>query len=331
MKIVVIGGGSIGCRHAKNLRTLGVSDVTIVEPDENRSKVVAADLGVEVSSDIQKSLASRPDAVFVCTPPILHAEHALMAVQAGAHVFVEKPVATDICAIDRLIDAAKAAKRTVQVGYNLRFIPGLQAIKKMVVSRSLGKLEWGRFEFGQYLPDWRPWQDYQKSYTANAKLGGGIVLDGSHEIDLALWIFGKASSVIGTAAHVSNLIMDVEDSASLTLAFDSGAYADVHVDCVQRRYSRELKLCFEKGVVKWSWPDNMVHVFEVEKGESVIAPPAGYSANDMYLEEARAFLAKIGGERDLSSLYEGREVVKVALATLQSSREFRSVSLEDVA
>jgi len=327
VKAVVIGGGSIGCRHAKNLRTLGVDQITIVEPDEQRAKAIAFELGLPVASDLHTAMSSRPDVVFVCTPPKMHTEHAWNGLRAGAHVFVEKPLGTDLSSIDQLVEEAKKSNRVVQVGYNLRFIPGLAAIKKLVEDGSLGRVEWARFEFGQYLPDWRPWQDYQKSYTARSELGGGIVLDGSHEIDLALWVLGKPSSVSCTARHVSNLIMDVEDSASLSLVFDSGAFADIHVDCVQRKYSRELKLCFERGVVRWSWPENVVRIHEVDKGEREIPPPVSYSSNDMYLDEARAFLAKVDAGGDTQSLMEGREVIRVALAALASSRESRVVCL----
>src|SRR5206468_5770621 len=124
----------------------------------------------------------RPEGVLVCTPPHLHVDIALRAVGAGAHVFVEKPIATTPAGVDLLARDAARAGRSVLVGYNLRFHAGLRRMKALVDGGAVGRVVSLRAEFGQYLPDWRPAQDYRTGYLAQPE-SGGIVLDGSHEID----------------------------------------------------------------------------------------------------------------------------------------------------
>ncbi len=113
---------------------------------------------------------------------------------------------------------------------------------------------------GSYLPDWRPWQDYRDSYTASRELGGGIILDGSHELDYVSWLFGAPADLTCMAGKVSKLQVDVEDCATVLLRFSNGLQLDVHVDFVERFYSRGCVLAGENGKLQWDFNSNKVHV-----------------------------------------------------------------------
>ncbi len=333
----------------RNLRQLGVREIFAIDPDAERLQPVIDELGVIPISRLSEARIMRPrpmyagadrdknqplevpmmpDIAVICSPPSLHARQCLEATTSGLHVFVEKPFATRLDDIDEIDDMAFEHGCYVQVGYNLRFIPALRELKDLVDRQALGRPLYARFEAGQYLPDWRPWQDYRQSYTARRELGGGIVMDGSHEIDLALWLLGTPSEVCCMAGHVSDLEMDVEDSATLLLQFKSGAQADVHVDCIQREYARGLKIAFERGTATWKWPENILRIFEVEKGERFVYPPQGYEANQMYVDEMKQFLTQAKTYDPRRTCVEGREVVRIALAALKSSEERRWISLE---
>lgn len=325
---MVIGAGSIGQRHMRNLRLLGVENITAVDPDFERMRAAVDELQVLPASDLDEALGLKPQIVLVCTPPSLHMEQSLAAVRAGAHVFVEKPLSNNLDGIHELEDEAKQRSKIVQVGYNLRFIPALKTLKGIVDREELGRPLWARFEMGQYLPDWRPTQDYRLGYTARKELGGGIVLDASHEIDLALWLLGRATDLCCMAGKTSDLQMDVEDTATILLRFNSGAQADVHMDCVQREYSRGLKIAFERGTATWSFPQNVLRIFEVDESERLIYPPSDYAPNQMYIDEMQEFLCAVRDKAYPGSLAEGKNVVRVALAALKSSEEMSWVKLE---
>lgn len=323
--MLVAGSGSIGRRHMANLHRLGVHKLAACDPDPDRLAPMVEELAVEPFSDFSTALASRkPDIVFVCTPPVHHVGQALQALRAGAHVFIEKPLSHGLEGVEELADEAKRSARVVQVGYNLRFHPGLRKLKELVEAGTLGRLLWAQVEAGQYLPDWRPWQDYRQSYTARRELGGGILLDGSHELDSITWLLGQPVEVRCMAGKVSALEVDVEDCASVLLRFADGAQADVHLDFVQRVYSRSCKLVGERGTAFWDFTAREVRLFLAEDG-GWQSFPHSFEPNDMYVAEVESFLRCVAnGDNPLVSLAEASEVLKLALAARSSAETGRA-------
>lgn len=322
MKVLVVGCGSIGRRHMRNLRALGIQRLAACDPDPERLAPMVAELGIEPFADFEKAMiAIKPNLVFVCTPPVFHVPQALQAVQAGAHVFVEKPLSGALDGVDELIAEAEARQRVVQVGYNLRFHPGLQKVKQLVDDGVIGRVLWARVEVGQYLPDWRPWQDYRQSYTARRELGGGIILDASHELDYIIWLLGEPTEVICMTGKVSDLEVDVEDCATVLLRFASGAYADVHMDFVQRGYARSCKLAGERGTIIWDYSAHRVRIYQAGT-DSWETMPYTFDSNDMYVAEVQHFLGCVDqAVTPLVDLKQAKMVLEVALAAKSAAAQ----------
>ena len=151
MKFLVIGCGSIGRRHAKNLLSLGHKVIATDVSADGRKKA-EAELGIKTFPSLAAALAQKPDAALVCTPPSTHIELAKKALLSGCHAFIEKPVSDSLGGIDALEKLAKMKKKKVQIGYNLRFAPGLAKLKELLDSGKYGKVLSGRVIFAQYLP-----------------------------------------------------------------------------------------------------------------------------------------------------------------------------------
>jgi predicted dehydrogenase len=327
--ILVLGAGSIGRRHLANLRALGVKRLAACDPDKQRLRHVASELGVDCFDDLQTALSDwRPVVVFICTPPVYHIEQALAAIRAGAHVFVEKPLSGRIAQdIDELEREANARNCLVQVGYNLRFHPGLQKIKELLDQGMIGEVLWAHAEAGQYLPDWRPWQDYRQSYTARSSLGGGILLDGSHELDYVLWLLGHPAEVLCMAGKVSSLEVDVEDCACVLLRMEHGAIVEIHLDFVQRGYSRHCKIAGEKGTLMWDFSAREVRCFDGGSKEWH-SFPYSFEPNEMYLAEVRHFLDCIAsGQRPHVGIREAVRVLHLVSAAKESAERSTARSL----
>ena len=318
--ILVAGAGSIGRRHMRNLRTLGCRRIGAVDPDTSRLEPMVAELGVQPFSDFDEALEHvRPDAVLVCTPPALHVPQALAAVRSGAHVFVEKPLSHSLDGVDELVREAAGRDRILQVGYNWRFHPGIQKVKALVEQAAVGRVLWARAECGQYLPDWRPWQDYRLSYTASRSQGGGIILEGSHEIDYMRWIFGEVVQVHCVAGVLGDLEVDAEDTASMILRFASGCIGEIHLDFVQRTPWRGCKVVGTEGTIIWDDTDLSVRVFTAqdEKWERI---DVSCDRNDMYMAEMRSFLACLDGARQpIVDADAARRVLEITTAALRSA------------
>src|ERR1022692_1963256 len=328
-RALVVGCGSIGRRHARNLKSLGVRQLAFCDTNPEALKQCHEELDGEVFGEYGEALQKfKPDVVLICTPPVCHVEEALAALRARAHVFIEKPLSHESSGIQVLIAEARRRDRNVQVGYNMRFHPGLQILKELIGSGKIGRVLWLNVEAGQYLPDWRPWQNYRESYSARQELGGGIILDGSHELDYICWLLGRPTEVSCRAEHLSSLDVDVEDSAWIYLTFPERRRAEVHLDFVQRTYTRTCKVVGETGTALWDFSSQAVRWFSSEKAS---AEPVGgnsipyvFEANDMYVAEMVHFLETLGGGTGpMVDLAQSRDVIKVVEAAKKSSAEGR--------
>jgi glutamate-1-semialdehyde 2,1-aminomutase/spore coat polysaccharide biosynthesis protein SpsF len=342
-RALVVGCGSIGRRHARNLKALGLQHIGFCDSSPEALKYCREELQGETFSDYGEALEKfKPEIVLICTPPVCHVEQALTALQARAHVFIEKPLSHESSGIEALIAEARHRDRIVQIGYNMRFHPGLKILKELIDSGKIGRVLWLNVEAGQYLPDWRPWQHYRESYSARQELGGGIILDGSHELDYICWLMGRPTEVTCRAEHLSSLEVDVEDSAWIYLTFPERRRAELHLDFVQRAYTRRCKVVGETGTALWDFNVQEVRWFSAEKfsaekfsTEKLSAEQPGWSSipyafetNDMYVAEMVHFLQSLGsGTGPMIDLEQGRDVILVVEAAKKSSEKGRPQAL----
>jgi predicted dehydrogenase len=310
---LVLGTGSIGRRHCANLRALGVGRLDVFDAEPERCRPVVAELGAVAHPRLEDALAAGPDVALVCSPPVFHVEQALAALSAGCHVFIEKPLSHSLERVEELEARARARRRVVQVGYNLRFHPGLRIVKRLLDEGTLGRPLWAQAESAQYLPDWRPWQDYRTNYTARRDLGGGILLDGSHEVDYLTWLLGRPDELLCMAGRVSDLEVNVEDCATLLLRFPSRTMASVHLDFVQRAPARWCKIAGERGTAHWSFSAREVRLAPAGQagGQEL---PYEFDLNEMYVAELRHFLACVaGGAQPEVTVGQARAVLELIL------------------
>jgi predicted dehydrogenase len=305
MRFLVVGTGSIGRRHCRNLVALGHA-VMAWDDDPARLDELHDVPSVEIAGSLDEALGAKPDAALICTPPSSHVKIAREALDSGAHLFIEKPLAVTTSDALPLVVEAERHGRILAVGFNLRFLPSLRQVKTLLDDNRVGKVLSVRAEFGSYLPDWRPGRDYRLNYAVRSELGGGILLDAIHELDYLTWFFGDVSEVSGTVEHKSRLAGDTEDLAEITLRFKSGVLAQVHLDYFQRIYHRTLKVIGDVGTILWDFSEQTV---------TVLAPDAAPKAmkldgdrNQMYVDELRQFESCLEGSE--SPIVDGREALR---------------------
>jgi predicted dehydrogenase len=329
MRFLVVGTGSIGTRHARNLLGLGHEvlgwDAHPYRLDEARRAVP----GLQPMIGIGPALAERPDAVLVCTTPASHVAVARQAVEAGCHVFVEKPVAHVSDEVPALLDAARRAGRLIVVGFNLRFLPSLRRVKALIDAERIGRVYAARAYFGFYLPDWRVGRDYRENYAVSVAQGGGALLDLIHELDYVGWLFGEATELCCAAGHVSSLVGDTEDLAEVTMRFSSGLVAQIHVDYLRRVYRRDLEVIGADGVIIWDYTSRTVRVLGPGPDDVEVHDGASDGPNEaMYVEEMRHFIQCLEGrEEPLVDGWEALRSLRMTEAAKVAIVERRWVSL----
>lgn len=327
MKTLVVGCGSIGERHISNLKTLSADEIIACDTNSERLTMVKKKYDIQAYTDLQHAVTQKIDAVLVCTPPSTHIPIALKAIDYKAHVFIEKPMSNSLDGVDELIKRASKKELIICVGYNFRFHQGLKLVKDMVDRGEIGKILSARAEFGQYLPDWRPWQDYSQSYTANRDLGGGIILDGSHEIDYVRWLLGDVEEIFCFAGKISSLEVETEDVAEILLKFKSGAIGEIHLDFVRSGYSRTCELIGEEGIIIWDYSEKFVKIYSVKTKKWDVFN-INIDPNDMYIEEMKNFINSIrGNEKTLINGKEGKKTLQLALAAKESAKSRRVLKL----
>lgn len=168
------------------------------------------------------------------------------------------------------------------------------------------------------------------SPTARGRLGGGVILDAIHEIDYIRWMLGEVESVACFAGKLSALEMETEDTAAILLKFSSGAIGEVHLDYVQRAYSRTCHIIGDCGTIRWDYTAGETQWYSASTREWKSFPnPPGWDANHMYLDEMRHFLQCLDrSEETVSNVCEGKRALELALAAKASAANASVIQLD---
>ena len=329
-RFLVVGCGSIGKRHMSNLLALGVSTVIGMDPRADRRKEAESRLGVTTVSRLEDAWGRQPDVAVIATPSSLHIPLALEAARQGCHLFIEKPLSNRMEGIDEFLNVVSERDLTTLVGCNLRLHHGPATVKHLLDDRAIGHVISAQLDSGQYLPDWHPWEDYRDMYSAKSSDGGGVVLDGIHEIDYARWLFGEVKGVFAQGGKLSSLAIDTEDTVDILMNMVDGTNVSIHMDYLQRDYWRTCKVVGEEGTIVWDVKNKGVLMYSAIKEEwSEFPNPVDYDVNQMYLDEMQHFLACLDGkESPALDVGDAKRVLEIALAIKSSmgSGEKKDVS-----
>lgn len=327
-RFLIAGYGSIGRRHFRNLLALDENDILFFRTRQSTLPEEEIE-GYVVETGLEKALAYEPDAVIVSNPTAAHLDVAIPAAAAGCHLLLEKPISHDTEGLVELENALREGGGKVLVGYQFRFHPVLQQVKRLLEEGAIGKPLTVRAQWGEYLPGWHPWEDYRDSYSARPDLGGGVTLTLSHPFDYLRWLFGDVESLWAFAGRVSPLEVQVEDFAEIGMRFENGVHASLHLDYFRRPAAHNFEVIGSEGMLVWDNSDGTARCFKAEPGEwQTIEPPPGFERNDLFLDEMRHFLDVIAGRsKPICDLQDGKEALLLARAVLRSAEHGEIVRL----
>lgn len=323
MRFLVIGAGNIARRHIRNIKHIvPTAEITLwrrqtATDDPELLAFITRSITTET-----EALAENYDAAIIASPAPLHVPIAQKLAERGVHLLIEKPLSITLDGIDQLIATCEQQTITLMVGYNLRFHAALQALHVAAAEGRIGRIISIRAEVGQYLPDWRPGKDYRQSVSAQRDLGGGVVFELSHELDYVRWLGGEMRTLIAQTAKVSDLELDVEDTADMLLHFASGAVGSIHVDMAARAPYRQCRITGTDGTLICDMLAPSVRLYRAETGtwEDVFLP-ANFEPGAMYVAEMQHFLACIqDGNMPIISGREAKRIVALCLAVHESAR-----------
>ena len=328
MKVIIVGFGSIGQRHCKNL--LEESNAEILLSTKHNLKNFKNNKRIQNLPSLEKCLKNQPDIGLVCNTSSLHVETAIKLAKNNCHLLIEKPLSNSLKNITPLLSLIEKNKIITLMGFNLRFHPCLIKIKQLLSKNKIGRVIYVNAENGSYLPDWHPEEDYRKSYSSSNTLGGGAVLTCLHEIDYLYWLFGNVKEVSAITGKFSDLDIDSEDLSSISLRFKNNIIAEVHLDLFQRPAQRSCKIVGTNGTLFCDFNRNIVSLYELNKKKwKEIMNLKNYNINDMYVEEMKQLLKCVRTQKkSINDIDQGHETLKIGLAILKSSKTNKVVQLE---
>ena len=289
-KIVLFGFGSSGARFSSIVRQrLPEADILVYSSQSLTGG------GFNFTSDLSKVSQFEPTMAIICgvASARLAMVRALPANIRG--VLVEKPLAVNYGEGVQVADELLKRGPVIQVGYNLRFSASLIEFKRKIESLDFGRVLSVRAETGQYLPDWRNGRDYRTTASARGESGGGVLRELSHEIDYLRWIFGDIEWVSAWCGKQSDLEIDVEDTAHLTLGFSPEAalpmlVGQLNLDFTRHDRTRSITAVCAEGTLRWDgitlrveeWPQGGAG-WEVAYAEEALAPTSYERQWDSFL------------------------------------------------
>lgn len=307
LRVLVVGFGSIGSRHAANL--LAREDVAAVTA-VSRRPVPEDVLGDPRLAFVSSMEDARADAAIVATETDRHVSDAEELLSRGIPVLVEKPLSHEPEGARRLAVLAEERGVPAFVAYNMRLLPVLGWARDILSEGVLGPLCYARIEVGQHLSQWRPGREHRRTYSAGPF--GGVALDLSHEVDYMRFLFGEPEEWRVMTSHVGGLGIERESVFEGVYRLPGDALCTVHLDYLEPRLRRGLRVVGECGTLEVDIAAGVARLDAEERAEEV-TDAAMFDVAATYRDELAVFLsaARGGDAVGLATLEDGVRAVEL--------------------
>ena len=283
--ILICGAGSVGIRHAKNLIHLGYKNLIFFT---RKKKILIQNKEFKRYTSLNNLFKrNKPLIAFITNETSKHIDTAINCANHGCDLFIEKPLTHKTQKVKKLIKIINKKRIINMVGYMLRFHPIIKILKKLIKEKKLGKIYHFYSEWGEYLPYWHPNENFKKSYAANKKLGGGALLTLSHDLDLLHYFFGKPKNIVIKKFELG-LKINAETAANIFIEFKDNLSGFVHIDYLQKKSERYLKIAGTKLVIKFFYLKNLLLIIKNNKIKKITLKK--FKRNDLFINEIKYFL-----------------------------------------
>ena len=335
MNILIIGLGSIGQRHLRNLKLIEPkSNFYAIKNKKRKSAPLLNNLNQVLKGDIKKKYLLtyfnsvseiyknniKIDCAFVCTPSSKHISQVIELLKYNIHCFIEKPLGSSSKHLSELESLLKKKKKLItMMGFQLRFNPLIEYLNKVIKKKSpIGKLLSANIHHGENIKDFHPYEDYRISYAANKKLGGGVILTQIHEIDYFLHLFSdyKIKNATYISSKISDLDIDVEDVFSSNFLLKknkSKMFCNINLNYFERPKKRKFCLIGNNGTLVACFNTQKISI--TKNGKKKILT-FNFKKNDIFIKEVKFFISRVKSKKLISNdlnLYNGIKTLRFAL------------------
>jgi predicted dehydrogenase len=302
VKVLIVGLGSMGKRRIRNLHALGYKNIAGFDLRADRCAEAAEKYAVTVYADFALALkAFQPNAWIISTPPDQHMTYAWQAFERGISCFIEASVVD----ADRILELHHRVEGTpilMAPSCTMRYYPGPQKIKELILSGAIGKPLNINYQTGQYLPDWHPWENIADFYVSKRAMGGCREIV-PFELTWLNAIFGEPVPLACVKSKLTDMHADIDDIYHCLLRYPGDVLANITVEVISRPHAtRELRIIGSEGEIVFSADENCVRYAKTGRyaetentdwqrfnlGAGIVE--AGYiNPEEPYIEEMRLF------------------------------------------
>jgi predicted dehydrogenase len=321
-RILVIGGGSAGRKHANIIRIkYPEAEIKILRRAES-SAIINPDFNFITSWNEVEEF--NPEMAIIASPASSHLDHANKLLEMGIHMLIEKPISINEQGVLDFIRKCEGKSIITEVGYNLRFMRSLEFLRIQIEIGIIGEIYSVRAEVGQNLKSWRTGIDFKESVSAKRELGGGVLLELSHELDYLTWIFGDVKAVNGYVNSVGLMQLEVETLAHILLHFRGNAsvpqlVANLNLDMIRADAVRRCTIIGELGTLSWDAMLGEVRLSNNSQQQHILFSRPE-DLNESYFTQLEYFLDCVNsGKTPHSNPATGLQVLNIVAAVRQSS------------
>lgn len=283
MKIIFFGLGSMGKRHAGLIQDNSDHQLYALRSGYGGD---IRDLEITELKNWDEVDSINADVAFITNPPGLHIATAIECAKRGMHLFIEKPLGAEMEGLDELKSICREKNLTCYVAYCMRFHPVINKIREIIRREEVLHV---RATCSSYLPEWRSVSNWRRISGGPVNLGGGVILDLSHEFDSIEYIFSHISSINGHWGRVGTDEKGPEDYADISMTLDNGIGVNLYLNFMSRVVERRLIVDLKDGYVEADV--NMNKIVFAKNGEQEIFE---LEYVDIFLEQLNYFFANIG-------------------------------------
>jgi len=289
-KILVIGHGSSGQRYIRLIKKNFPKFEIYLLRHRNCSENIS---GLECFDNYNQIPITNVYASVVANPASLHIEVASKLLADNIPTLIEKPLSDNPDSLINFFNLINEKRSIVRVAYNLRHHKGLRLMKSLIEENFLGKILKIKSIVGQNLKNWRPNIDYRNSVSAQKKLGGGVLLELSHEIDYLIWFFGDIHLVSSHVSKISDLEVDTEDNciAIFTQNYkDRKIVGSVEMDFFRHDTIREFCIVGSLGTLRLDLINSILEHYDSSNKEWKKISFEKMNSDYTYVEQLKSFL-----------------------------------------
>ena len=324
--LAIVGLGSIGRRHLRLISEIRPDIEIIVVRSGHGGECDEESMATKTVYSIGDAIKEGIQAAIVSSPATLHLKQSLELAKNGIHLLIEKPISHTSDRVKELLKIVNENRITTMVGYVLRYDLGAIKFKNWLDNKIKGKILHARIECGSYLPDWRLDQNYRKTVSALPELGGGVLLELSHELDYLHWFFGNPVDVQAQIRNSGTLDINVEDQVDLLVTSKQGYPITVQIDFNRRHIERKCKVLTTEGELIWDAVNKNVTWKGVNKEQSKYE--YNNERNSIYRKQLEVFFDCIENDNDpIVTVKDGINVISLIDAVRNASEKGIKVSL----